>query len=212
MKELMRKQLNFFCSLIIITSCSIIQAATPVEECKRLFDENLYQEAIASCTAAVKTGDSAVQTMLGEIYDQKGNSEKTAFWWNKASDAGYQPARNLLALKYFYGGTVFGPEKGWIQDYSKAYIIWKEDADRGIATSQFMLGVMHQKGLGVIKDLSKAWFWHKVSLGNGYKLSTDVLIEISREITPVQRRLGEEKLAKYQKQKAGKIIDKTVTN
>jgi len=198
----MVKQFKYFFGLFIIVCGFNTQASTPIEECKKLFDEDLYKEAVPSCTNAAEAGDSLAQTMLGEIYDLEGNSKETAFWWNKAANAGYQPARNLLALKYFYGGTVLGPEKGWKLDYSKAYEIWKKDAERGVATSQFMIGVMHQKGLGVAKNLSDAWFWLKVSLGNGYKLSTDVLIEISREISPEQRRLGEEKLAKYQMQKA----------
>lgn len=197
----MRKQFKIFFSLFILFFSGSLQAATTTEECKKLFDENLYNEAVPSCTQAAKSGDNPSQTMLGEIYDQQGNSEKTAFWWNKAADAGYQPARNLLALKYFYGGTVLGREEGWNLNYPKAYKIWKKDADQGVATSQFMIGIMHQKGLGVPQDLSESWYWLKVSLANGYKLSTDVLIEISRDITPEQRGLGEDKLAEYHKKK-----------
>ena len=63
-----------------------------------------------------------------------------------------------------------------------------------------MIGVMYQKGQGVEQDYSEAWYWLKRALGNGYKIATDVLIEISREITPEQKRLGEAKLAEYQKQ------------
>lgn len=185
----------FNCTFILLMLFSSnIQAATPVDDCKRLFDEYLYKQAITPCVTAAQGGDNSSQTMLGEIYDQEGNSKKTAFWWNKAADAGYQPARNLLALKYFYGGTVLGPEKDWMQDYDRAYKIWIKDAEAGVATSQFMIGIMHQKGLGVNKNLSEAWFWLKRSLGNGYKLSTDVLIEISRDITVEQRKTAEEKL------------------
>lgn len=46
-----------------------------------------------------------------------------------------------------------------------------------------MIGIMQQKGLGVKKNLSEAYYWLKVSLDNGYKLSTDVLVEISHYIT-----------------------------
>lgn len=124
--------------------------------------------------------------------------------WNKAADAGYQPARNLLAMKYYYGGTVFGSEKGWPQDYGKAFKIWEQDSINGVATSQFMIGTMFQKGKGVPKHLAKSYFWLNLALDNGYKLATDVLIEISREITPEEKKLGEEKLAKYRKEMAEK--------
>ncbi len=191
--------------ILISLSGSILSAtsvsATPISICLKHFENSEYKQAIAPCTQAAEAGDSSAQTMLGEIYDLDADSENTRYWWSKASESGYQPARNLLALKYFYGGTVLGAEKGWGQDYSKAYKIWHKDAEQGIATSQFMIGVMYQQGLGVEKNLAESYFWLKVALSNGYKLSTDVLIEISRDITPAEKRLGQEKLAKYKQQK-----------
>lgn len=186
--------------IITILSCSHLYAK-PLETCLKHFENAEYKQAVPSCTQAAEAGDSASQTMLGEIYDLDADSDKTLYWWSKAAESGYQPARNMLALKYYYGGTVLGPEKGWNQDYKRAYDIWFKDAKQGVATSQFMIGVMYQKGFGVSKNLSESYFWLKVALSNGYKLSTDVLIEISREITPVEKRFGQEKLAKYKKQK-----------
>jgi len=155
----MKMNFSLFFSLLVISSSFNVQATlSPLEECKKLFDNALYKEGIPSCTLAAEAGDSSSQTMLGEMFDSMGNSAKTAYWWNKAADAGYQPARNLLALKYFYGGTVLGPEKDWDQDYKKAYKIWIKDAKEGVATSQFMIGIMHQQGLGVKKDLSEAYY------------------------------------------------------
>lgn len=198
-------QLKSYISLFFCVSSFAVQAttaATPLKECKSLFSDAHYKEAISSCTHAADAGDNSAQTMLGEIYDLEGNSSKTLQLWRKAADAGYQPARNLLALKYYYGGTVLGPEKGWTKDYSKAFEIWMKDANQDIATSQFMIGVMYQNGYGVTRDLSEAWYWLKRALANGYKLSTDVLIEISRDITPLQKQVGRKKLAEYQKNKA----------
>ena len=174
-----------------------IHAATSVTECNRLFDESLWQKAIEPCTSAAETGDSASQSILGEVYDQQGNAQMTLYWWSQAADAGYQPARHLLAMQHYYGGSVFGPETGWVQDYGKAFSIWKSDAEQGIASSQFMVGVMYFKGEGVAADPSEAWAWLKLALENGYKLSTDVLIELTKEITTEQKRLGMEKLALF---------------
>jgi hypothetical protein len=194
-------------SLLALTATSNAQAIAPITECKQLFDQGLYKQAEIPCTIAAKANDRSAQVMLGEIKDQAGNSEQTAFWWSKAAAAGSQPARNLLALKYYYGGTVFGPEKGWKQDYSKAFEIWRKDAHEEVATSQFMIGVMYQKGQGVDKDLAESWFWLKRALGNGYKLATDVLIEISREITPQQKQIGKQKLFEYKQKKTEKQIE-----
>lgn len=187
----------------LLLTCYQQLGATPVsDDCKKLFNSGLSQQAISPCTQAAKSNDREAQTILGEIYDEKGNSTKTAFWWEKAASADHQPARNLLALKYYYGGTVFGTEKGWTQDYPKAFEIWHQDAKNNIATSQFMIGVMYHKGQGIEKNLSESWYWLKRSLDNGYKLATDVLIEISKEITPQQKRLGEDKLAAYKNKKS----------
>ena len=190
-----------FIPLLIILCSMNVRAATPIEECKKLFDDGLYQQADIPCAKVAQSGNLAAQVMLGEIKDRQGDSEKTAFWWGRAAEAGSQPARNLLALKYYYGGTVFGPEKGWKKDYTKAFSIWKKDAEENVATSQFMIGVMYQKGQGTEKNLAEAWFWLKRALENNYKLATDVLIEISKEITPKQKQAGKEKLLKYQQKK-----------
>jgi len=203
----MSKKLQHFTPLLILLLFSSLYSATPVDpstdssikECLRLFDEGTYQQAIPSCTKAAESNDLPSQAMLGEIYDQQENSEQAAHWWNKAATSGYQPARNQLALKYYYGGTVFGLQKGWEKDQEKAFKIWREDAEQNIASSQFMIGVMYQKGEGVEKDLSETWYWLKRALGNGYKLATDVLIEVSREITAQQKQLAEQKLLAYQK-------------
>lgn len=200
----MAQPIMSYVGLLCLASFVNLQAAIPLEECNTLFANAEYKAAIPSCTLASDAGDHSAQTMLGEIYDTEGNSEKTAELWGKAADAGYQPARNLLALKYYYGGTVLGAEEGWDKDYSKAFKIWMDDSVKEVATSQFMIGVMYQKGLSVKMDLSESYYWLQRSLGNGYKLSTDVLIEISHDISPLEKQLGKAKLAEYQKQKASK--------
>ena len=171
--------------------------ASSIDECKQLFDEAHWASALPPCTSAAEAGDSSSQTILAEIYDRKEDSAKTAFWLEKAALAGYQPARNSLALKYYYGGSVFAAEEGWEQDYAKAFGIWLDDSRSGSASSQFMVGLMYFKAEGVDYDPSAAYFWLKLSLHNGYKMATDVLIELSRNITPAQRQLGEERLTRH---------------
>jgi len=201
----MKKHTQIFATfLLLFAYLSPLKASTSiaVDACKKLFDTGESVQALAPCTQAANNNDRAAQTTLGEIYDEKGDTVNSALWWNKAAEAGYQPARNLLALKYYYGGTVFGPEKGWEKNFKKAFSIWHKDAKTGIATSQFMVGVMYQKGEGVDKNQAESWYWLQLALGNGYKIATDVLIELSREITPEQKRLGEQKVAAYKKEQS----------
>ena len=193
----MKKMIKPLVVLLGLVASHAIQADSSADECKHLFDEARWESALTPCISAAESGDSSSQTILAELYDRKGDSRQTAFWLENAASSGYQPARNLLALKYYYGGSVFGPEEGWTQDYVKAFDIWLDDSRKGIASSQFMAGLMYYKAEGVAYNPSEAYFWLKLSLKKGYKMSTDVLIEISKKITPAQRQLGEEKLAKY---------------
>ena len=193
----MKKMTKYLLVMIGLFVNHAIHANPSIDECKQLFDEARWESALAPCIRAAESGDSSSQTILAEVYDRKGDSGKTAFWLEKAASSNYQPARNLLALKYYYGGSVFGPEEGWQQDYAKAFDIWLGDSRNGIASSQFMVGLMYFKAEGVAYDPSEAYFWLKVSLAKGYKMSTDVLIEVSKRITPAQRQSAEEKLAKY---------------
>ncbi len=167
------------------------------QSCTELFDAMQYEQAIRPCTQAAEANDLPAQTTLGEIYDQQGDAARAHRWWKQAADAGHQPARHLLALKYYYGGSVFGPEPGWPKDQARAFGIWHKDAVQGVAASQFMVGVMYHKGEGVERDLTEAWLWLKLALRNGYKLATDVLIELNREMTPSQKQQAMDKLSRY---------------
>jgi len=198
-KSSLRKTASYQIFITALFFCLSSHAATPAEECNRLYDEGLMKLAIPLCTRAAEADNRPSQTILGEIYNEQGDSEKTATWWGRASNAGYQPARNLLAMKYYYGGSVFGQEPGWDQDFTAAFKLWSEDAKQGIASSQFMTGLMYFNGEGVEKNLSEAWFWLNLALENGYKLATDVLIEVSRAITPDQKQIAIIKLSTYRK-------------
>ncbi len=46
-----------------------------------------------------------------------------------AVDQRHVLAINLLALKFYYGGTVFGREAGWEQGYPKAMALWRLSAE-----------------------------------------------------------------------------------
>ena len=196
----MTRQPLFLIAAFTSVFFSNTQAATIADECKRLFDEALWQQALSPCIQAAKAGDRPSQSILGELYDRQGNSVRTHYWWSQAANAGYLPARNQLAMKYYYGGSVFGKEKGWKQDYAKAYEIWKQDALQGVASAQFIVGEMHFRGQGVEQDLSEAWAWFNLALDRGYKMADDSLVEISKVITQKQRQLGKTKLAEYQRQ------------
>ncbi len=180
---------------------SVASAGSDASLCIKLFDKASYSEAVAPCTSAAEEGDANAQTTLGEIYDHsKGvaaDAAQSARWWEKASAQGHLPAQNLLALKYYYGGTVFGPEVGWKQDYNKAMEIWRSSAEQGEPTSQFMLGEMYKLGQGVPRNPETAYAWFMLSSQGGYKLATDGAMEMSRIMTPQQKQQAKQLLNDY---------------
>ena len=46
-------------------------------------------------------------------------------------------------------------------DYIKAFKIYEELASNGNANAQYALGMMHQKGDGVIQDYKNAVYWYE---------------------------------------------------
>ncbi|WP_078456513.1 tetratricopeptide repeat protein [Solemya velum gill symbiont] len=192
-----------------VTSSSIVafvlllvlmtQAHGDVDKCIKLYNEASYQQAFEPCNSAAENGHAQAQTILGEFYDDQGEVEKAHFWWEQASSSGYLPARNLLAQKHYYGGSVLGKEKGWQQSYSKAMSIWKEDAFMGVATAQFMVGEMYLTGKGMEPNLAEGWAWMKLASNNGYKLADDLLYEFKHQITAAQHEAAVLKLKEYEK-------------
>ncbi len=203
----MNTKLQYMTALASIALASNTFAAGPVETCKHLFDEALYEEALAPCLEAGEAGHLDSQSILGELYDNQGNSKETFTWWNRAAEAGYLPARNQLAMKYYYGGSIFGPQEGWHQDYQKAYAIWLDDARNGHAPAQFMVAEMNRQGQGVDQDYAAAWAWFRLALEQNYALAGDSLYELSRKMSPQLRQEGKSKLAKYKKQIAQRKAD-----
>ncbi|RLJ17457.1 hypothetical protein DJ031_14125 [bacterium endosymbiont of Escarpia laminata] len=195
---------NTACALLPLLFSTVVFAETPIQQCERLFAAAEYEAAIVPCTEAARMGDPVSQTYLGEVYDYGPetvqDAKKTAHWWRMAANSDYLPAQNLLALKSYYGGTVMGPEPGWKQDYKEAMRWWRISAEKGVPTSQFMLGDMYRHGQGVQSDLVEAYAWFKLASRSGYKLATDIIVETSRKMTPQQKKSGLDLYKKYRNQ------------
>lgn len=177
-------------TLILFASCPVIAADSAIQ-CLQYFNDAEYDKAVSICQHAADVGNAACQSVLGEMYDAglgvEPNPVLASRWWHAASSQGYLPAHNLLASKYYYGGDVFGQQPGWDQDYQKAYELWQQSAYKGVATSQFMLGVLLMDGQGVDRDYIEAYAWFQLALQSGYKMATDAMIELSRLISAEQK-------------------------
>ena len=192
----MSKKLLLLASLLLISP--LLPAADVNDRCRYAYDDSSYAQAKTICRQAAEQGFAESQTLLGEMYDRGLGVEVDAAevkkWWQLASQQSYLPAQNLLALKFYYGGDVFGPQPGWSQDFQQAAVIWRLSASRGVATSQFMLGELYLRGQGVEPDFAESYAWFSLALQGGYKLATDSLIELSRVISSAQKKQGQQRL------------------
>ncbi len=46
-----------------------------------------------------------------------------------------------------------------VEDYRKAFVRLKPEAERGQPDAQYAVGYMYYYGKGVVEDRKKAWFW-----------------------------------------------------
>lgn len=53
-------------------------------------------------------------------------------------------------------------------DYTQAARLFSPLAEQGVASAQFYLGLMHEKGRGVRQDHFTAWAWYRKAAAQGY--------------------------------------------
>lgn len=189
---------SLFLLLIANTVCHATESAT---QCKFFYDEALYKEAVEPCTIAANNNNLQAQTILGELLDDgsAGNIDRQQAkdWWSKAAANHYLQAENLLALKYYYGGTILEKQKFWQQDYKKAMQIWKKSAERGTPSSQFMVAEMHRLGQGTSINLIEALAWYKLASSGKYKLADESIYAISKIMTQKDKEAAKQKYNEY---------------
>lgn len=53
------------------------------------------------------------------------------------------------------------------QDYRRAFILLKTEADKGQIDAQYAVGFMYYYGRGVVEDRKKGWFWINLAASKG---------------------------------------------
>jgi len=103
---------------------------------------------------AAKQGHSSAMQNLG-IRNQAGrgvtkNMEQAALWYERAIEAGNLASYSGLGYMYKFG------KGGRPKDLAKAIRLFRSAADKGDASGQYNLGLMYEKGIGVLKDRNEA--------------------------------------------------------
>lgn len=106
---------------------------------------------------AAEAGEAHALFKIGNAYIDK-DMNKAVEYWQKASDMGNNYAKCNLA-------RFFRQEK---KDYQKANALFEETALNGIEEAQQALAESYYYGLGVEKDIAKAWEWNEKALNLGY--------------------------------------------
>jgi TPR repeat protein len=62
-----------------------------------------------------------------------------------------------------------------LEDYRKAFIRLKPEAERGQPDAQYAVGYMYYYGKGVVEDRKKAWFWINAAANLGQPEAKEAL-------------------------------------
>lgn len=76
------------------------------------------------------------------------------------------------------------------QDYRKAFIRLKPEAQKGQPDAQYAVGYMYYYGQGVVENRKKAWFWINKAAGVGQPDAV-AAVKILQEGTMVKRKIFE---------------------
>jgi localization factor PodJL len=82
-------------------------------------------------------------------------------WYLKAANAGNARAMHNLAVMYAEDGGTGKP------DYAEAAHWFRRAGELGVRDSQFNLGVLYGRGLGVPQDLEQSWLWFSLASRQG---------------------------------------------
>ena len=163
--------------------------------------EKNQKESVKWLILAAESGVPKIQYDLGIRYFYgygiEQNFNETAKWWESSANAGIADSQYNLGLMYYRGiGVSKDKNKARIlikkaasQDHDKAqhrlamiYALDDEDfltslswlrasAKQNNTEAQYNLGVFHEKGYGVSKDLDKAKEWYQLAADQGLEVA-----------------------------------------
>jgi len=116
-------------------------------------------------------------------------------WYQKAADAGNARAMHNLAVLEAEDAGAGKP------DYALAAQGFRGAAELGVRDSQFNLGVLYGRGLGVSQDLAQSWVWFSLAAQQGdtdaAKKRDEVAVKMdAKTLAAASKALGDTKLRK----------------
>ena len=113
-----------------------------------LLGESLFEISLRKA----KEGNAMAQNDVAAYYRTMGYCDEAFYWYKKAVVQG-----DKVAL---YGlGQCYGAGCGVEVDYALAAYYIEQSAQKGLKEAQEAIALMYKTGLGVQKDMNKAYYW-----------------------------------------------------
>jgi TPR repeat protein len=143
-------------------------AASMLSLYSELRDQEKYEEAKEWLFKAAESGDRSAQYTLAQAYeygyDLTPDPEQAIKWYLKAEQRGDGQAPGALAYLYYDR-----------KDFAKARTWYRKSADMGDHSAEFILGRMHEEGLGGPADSKLAFQWYSKAAKGGETDASDSL-------------------------------------
>ncbi len=114
---------------------------------------------------SAQQGFAQSQYRLGTLFERglgvKKDTARAQAWYRRAADQGNLKSMHNMAV------LSANPTKGRAPDYATAAQWFTKAADRGLSDSQFNLAVLYENGLGVQKNLQRAYKYFALAAKSG---------------------------------------------
>ncbi len=151
--------------VLVLTMMSVVVFGGNFEEATKETKAKNYTKAIKLYKSSMNDGNPKASFYLGMFYFMgmgvDKDAEKAISLWHKSAELGYVEAQNTLGLMY----------RDQFKDYSKAIKFFEQGSKQGNPKSEFLLGHMYEKGMGVKQDYLKASELYQKAADQGYLLA-----------------------------------------
>ncbi|CAN4276821.1 Sel1-like repeat [Methylophilaceae bacterium] len=178
--------------IIVISLFSKMCLAGTIEDAKEALNNKQYSKAFKLYKQEALKGNAEAQHKIGNMYnngDGRSRDQSEAIKWYKlAADQGYVEAQSSLgfalynkdfneALVWFKkaadGGDIHtilfvAAHYSIASNNSEALNWYKMAAANGDVESNYTIGLIYEKGDGVLQDINEAQKWYEFAAENGY--------------------------------------------
>lgn len=137
---------SIVCVLAVLLSaaCTSQRPLSPLDKFKQVVADGNPMTMFEFLAPLAKGGDPYAQMLLGKYYltgeDSEEDLKAAKYWFRKAADGGLSYLGVLLKLV---------EKNGWPASANEEFEMWLEEAKKGSAAAQFMVGHFYWSGRGV---------------------------------------------------------------